>query len=364
MRVRMATESDRAAWDEFCAANGACYSSFFWWRDVELSLGRTPIMLVAEDAQGTICGCLPLCIKRGMGGKRAISGSMDTYGRPIVTIATASSALLTAADAVFAEHGVASVKMRPDMDHALASEVREALCAAGYHCKEDTTDETRVRHRCRIALGDFDTVWSEVMMSRARQETRKAIKMGVKVEEASLEEFCRPVFGIVVEVWQRLGNVLPAFRPFRDMLEAARHHTRMYLARVDGEVVGGACSIYAGEGCFLKLWVTRGDYSRYCVNRFTGTRTIEDACRLGMKFVDLGSTPPSADSGHHRWKSRFGAQSVPLLDFNRILRRLPNFIDSCAFRLASTAAPRLSHGGCLSKILGPVGRMVVNWARR
>lgn len=364
MRVRLADTSDQPQWDAFCAQNRACYSSFYAWQAIMQSRGNVPVFLLAETEGGDVRGALPLCISHGVGAYRAASSPWNNYGGPIISVPEAAPALLIAAEEVFARHRVAWAKIRPDMAHPLAAKTRLALEQAGYRCTVREADESQLRHRFVMPLGEFDTIWQTVISRKVRNQTRLAVKKGVVVEEVDLGTFCEPFCAVQCETWRRLGNIRPTLQDLIGTLEPMQRQTRMYLAKVGTTVVGGAYCFYAGKGAFFKGAVSLDEYASYCVNNLTYARCIEDACKAGMEFLDMGATPPRTQSGHHHRKSQYGARAVPHLDFHRVLRRVPNFIDTVAVHCLGRLAPGLSYENTLARFLGPVGRMIVNLARR
>lgn len=366
MIARQITEGDRDKWDGFCAAVGAAHGCLFRWQEALRSWGYAPVFLLAEDDDGEPCGCLPLCITPGVGARRGLGvhANWQPYGGPYATSAAAAKALLQQADSVFAEHRVAWAAVFPDPAQPGVSDVFEALRQAGYTCGQAGLADDDLKHVLRMPLSDWETVWKKVMGVKVRNQTRKATKKGVTVEEVDLHAFCPAYHDIQVEIWRRLGNPCPPPESLRRSLETMRDLARLYLARAEGQVVGALYCFYAAGGCFLRGAISRDEYRAYCVNNLMYSRSIEDACTAGAGFYDMGTTPPPSKSGHHHWKAQYGATPHPFLGYARVFRTLPYYVDRGLIRITRRFATRCSYGGKLAAALGPITRMIVNWHQR
>jgi hypothetical protein len=364
MIARLATADDQQRWDDFCTANCLSYACYFRWQDVLRSWGKVPLFFLVEDDAGKVVGCLPLIVSRGVGAYRALSTPAGKCCGPVATVPEATAALLRVADEAIAEHRVAWTWVVPDPTQPLLGDVRRTLLETGHVGVHDGADESRVPHTFRIPLSDYDTLWRDVLSVNVRNQTRKAIKKGVTVQEVSLEEFGGPYLAIQEEVWRRLGNPCPTPEDLHRRLSAMTGQVRMYLARVGANVVGGLYCFYTPRVCFLMGAISRGEYASYCVNNLTYTRSMEDACRAGLSVYDMGSTPPAATSGHHHWKTQYGGQPYALRGYRRVIRTLPFLVDRGTLRLTYPVSRRLSYGGPAARLAGPVGRILIDWMGR
>lgn len=366
MRIRLTEPKDKDKWNDFCVNNYVSYGGFHEWQSTFKFWGYEPLFVLAEDEGGEIGGILPLIVKPRLPGVlRAYSpaDTFDSYMGPIVNRADAIEPLLDFADGLIAERSISCLNIIPSPASKYIDEVRKWLEAKKYLCKLTDADDLELRHVFRIPLSDFDSVWKRTMGVKVRNQTRKAVKQGVKIEEVEIDRFCDSYFPIQREVWKRLGNICPSLDRLKQFLGFMKDYARMYLAVLDNRVVGGLFCFYVGKVCFLKGAISYEQYSSYCINNLLYSHSIEQACNAGLEYYDMGSTPSPSQSGHHHWKSQYGGKAFALYNYKKVYLPMRHFVNGAVRSVINPLAHRISYGGVLSGLLGSTGRALVDWIR-
>jgi len=296
------------------------------WRDAVLADGRYADASRLYEFAGGRQIVLPLVRRRMLPGPAAVLASWPrtwSAGGPICQDGQASDAEATAVLADLAA-------LRP-----LACELRlrqgAAACwqaaAAGYAVTADPTWDLDL-------AGGFGEVWQRRFRGSFRQAVRKAERTGLEIEVDRsgrlLGEFWE-LYRMSMQRWAGMQHA-PVWLTRRRLaadtnpgrLElVARHFGQdcaTWLARSEGKPVAGI--IVLRSGGYAKYW--RGAMDKEGANRTRANEmlhklAVEEACRDGYRYYDLGFARPGSPLA--AFKEKFGAQ----LRFTHTLRaeRLP-----------------------------------------
>ncbi len=163
---------------------------------------------------------------------------------------------------------------------------------------------------------DFSTVWNTMFHSYARNRTRKAEKSGVEIIQSnSLADF-HIYFEIYLDTIRRWGMSEPIYPydVFKSLAGIPEENVKLYLAYYKGRAIAGIIVfnftkelVYYWNGAMLK------NFSIYCPNNLLHKVAIENACKLGFRYYNLG---PSVDFQGNvltnliRFKERMGGKKV------------------------------------------------------
>ena len=177
-------------------------------------------------------------------------------------------------------------------------------------------------------LLNLETGWEAIFgnySSTKRRHIRKAAKMGVTVSVAQTEQEFRDYYRVYEDTLRRWGtgtlNQYP-YRLFEQIYQQRSEATKLWVAKVNGEIVSGNLILYHNQNASYWHGATREDYFDYHPAPLLMNEIISDACQRGLRYYDFG--PSGGLEGIERYKEEFGAQrkyfSSYIWDRNRLYR--------------------------------------------
>lgn len=182
--------------------------------------------------------------------------------------------------------------------------------------------------------GGFDVVWGTRASSRARRASRQAERAGIEVEVDTtgrlLEEYFA-LYELAMTRWAEKQHEplwLTRWRTLRvashemiaSVVRTFASDCALYVARLNGEVA--AALIVLSAGSYAKCWkaaMNKELAGPTHANELLDRLAIEQACKEGRRFYDLGFTRP--DSPLAKFKEKIGATPTPTYLLRR--ERLP-----------------------------------------
>jgi hypothetical protein len=314
----------RAVWEAALRSDqGAVVSQSLAWRDAVFASGRLEDVSVLYEFSSGRQVVLPLARRRGLPPKAAAIGSWPriwVVGGPICPAGQVSPEEAAAVLADVAGRGapVTQVRLRHDADKAWVNEARQFEVA---------------ERGCYVLdlEGGFDHVWTRRFKGDFRTAVRKAEKCGVEVEvdrsgrlldvfyELHQESVQRMAAAQHEPLWLtrlRMSRVSPTSP--RQMAAVAgkfgKDHA-VWVARSKGQPVAALIALRAGG--YAKGWrvaVVKEAASPVRATELLHRLDIEDACRDGYRFYDIGGASPGSPIA--AYKAKLGAT----LNFNYELR--------------------------------------------
>ncbi len=150
--------------------------------------------------------------------------------------------------------------------------------------------ETASTHIIALA-GSFDEVWEKGFEKSKRRQTRKALKEGLSVAEASsLEELSR-YYGIYrqrVADWRERSRYPESF--FAGLFKTGAGKVRLFVARRGDEMLGGHLNLYFRESVIAWNGVVRDTADGTQASTLLYTECIKHACENGYRSYNLGGS--------------------------------------------------------------------------
>ncbi len=223
------------------------------------------------------------------------------------------------------QHLALRVHIRPNPLHA-------AVWEAGTAGRSGITAVRRYAHVLDLD-GGFDRVWRDRFKGNARQQVRRAERMGVVVETDTSGRLV-PVFYDLLQQsfdrWAQQQHEPRVLARYRGRRRDPLHKFRTITSRL-----AGTCQIsvawYEGRpaASILVLQAANAHYTRGAMDKPLAGRSyansllykhaIDDACRSGCRVYHMGESGQS--SGIARFKGKFGAEPYPYAEY--WLERLP-----------------------------------------
>jgi hypothetical protein len=176
----------------------------------------------------------------------------------------------------------------------------------GFERVDDTVQVVRLD-------ADYDGLMRRFKPS-ARNKVRKAVKAGVRIERAESEDDFLAYYAVLEECsrdWAIRPRPGPEF--FSALAGMDRNAVQMWLARFDGEVLGGDLN-FAMHGTVMNWGNVSTDGAKSLApNNLLHANAIEVGAREGYHTYDLGSS--GGLEGVRAFKASFGTQDVPVTRF-------------------------------------------------
>jgi Acetyltransferase (GNAT) domain len=331
----------RDVWDSLVRSDpAAVVTQSLAWRDAIFASGRyRDVSRLYEFGSGRRI-VLPLARRRLATAWTATAASwprdLGVCG-PICEDGQASAAEATAVLADLAGRGAVAVEVR--LPEGTAGTWLAA--ASGYQVEE------RAGHVLDLA-GGFSEVWSHRFRGTARTAVRKAERSGVEVEVDRSGQALQVFFELYeksIRRWAAMQHEPVALTRWRTMrvspprmLAAVAEHfgqgCEIWVARVQGMPI--ATLVVLRSGSNAKYW--RGAMDKELAtpvraNEYLHSLAIEQACRDGCRWYEMGQTRPSSPLA--AFKEKLGAGLQPRytlrtehLPFDAALRGTRNMIKS------------------------------------
>lgn len=315
--VREINDNESDFWDEHIQKFFAVHplNAYAWGKVREID-GWTPIYLVAEHL-GTFVGAflllkkrlpfLPYCIFYGP--KGPICNLNDRQ-----TIQAFHWKLLDLAR----KHNAIFLRIDPNIREEEAEPFEHIVLELKYlHLQHRWTYWNSPRDVYRIDLEGVDT--GESLFNSLDKDTRrcirKAIKEGVVIEPAVNEEDLRKFYDIFKEFSIAKGFMVRGYDYQKKLWESyvACNRGRLFLAKYDGEIIGGLICICFGKKCMAMHMGTPYKYQKlqtYYAYVWESIRWAKQEGCIWYSFRGTGTTPTQ-----EAFKRKFNPKAVALVGY-------------------------------------------------
>ncbi|CBL44133.1 Protein of unknown function, DUF482 [gamma proteobacterium HdN1] len=333
--IRNYSEDMQAAWDAYVTQNPASsiYHLSAWKTVIETAFGHETAYLYAADAQGNLCGVLPLVrLKSPLFGDFVVSIPYFNYGGALGEHAEVESALMLQASQRFAGTTVGHI------------EWRDVVRRASYSVRED-------KAAMILALPETE----EVLWSQLGTKLRAQIKKPQKEAPMLLiggEEYLEDFYAVFATNMRDLGTPVYAKSFFAIILRQLGKKARLVVIRHQGKPVSAAF-LLGFRGQLEIPWAsTVREANSLSMNMLLYWEVLRFAIREGYHQFDFGRS--TRDAGTYKFKAQWGAQPKQLywhywLPEGKELPRLNP--DNPKFKLAIAIWQRLPLW--LTKLIGP-----------
>jgi peptidoglycan pentaglycine glycine transferase (the first glycine) len=312
VRVRQATDSDRAAWDRFALDDAGGNLLQTWgWAELKRDHGWEVDRFVATDPRGGIEGVLHLLTRRGTAGISFAYGPRGPAVRDCAAGAPAALALIAQARRAARRRRALVLKLDPEWredDRAALRLVR----AAGLR---DSPYDVQHRKTWLVPLdGGEEAVLARVKAS-TRSHVRKAERGGVVVERRTDEDAVDVFHPLFEETVRRSGFVGRDLAYHRAVVRhlGASCPVATLLARVDGEAVAGMIAVAAGPRLVYLFGGSSLRHARLQPAYLMHWEAIRWGLSHGCRVYDMWGVPnhedPGAEgAGYYEFKRRWNGE--------------------------------------------------------
>jgi FemAB-related protein (PEP-CTERM system-associated) len=307
MSVRLYTDSDRTAWDEYVRNHpqGTFFHLIGWKAVVEKSFGHKACYLVAER-HGRISGVFPLfSVKSMLFGRCMVSVPFATYGGILADNDNIANLLYGEAVNLNRRGGLDYLEMRSEK--------------AGFG--ELPTKELYYVFKKEI-VADNDINF-EAIPRKARRMVRVGIKNGLKERFGGIE-LLDPFYELFAASYHRLGTPVFSKRYLRYILYAFRDKASILIVSNNGQPLSGVLSFYYKDQVLPYYSGAYPESQEHAANDFLYWALMSDSAEKGCRMFDFGRS--KKDTGPYNFKRHWGFEPKPL-EYQYYLNRiseLPN----------------------------------------
>ncbi|MHC3436670.1 GNAT family N-acetyltransferase [Natrialbaceae archaeon A-gly3] len=288
---------------------GCVYHRYEWLRAIEEGIGHEPNHLVVSK-KGNPIAIFPNFVT-DLGKVKRLSSIRPGYGGP-VTMTDEEDALELLLEAVGESCG----------GRVLFNELRTYdQNYVRYHHLLEANGYRPTILTCRFTLG-LTRGW-DALFDDMDSERRRGIRRGHEyefevVDEEITEETCAAFYEDYATVADRVG--LPTHPPsfFRELPRLA-DRLKLFTLRIDGESRGQYMYLLDVEQSTLQHLFTAvtEDQFEYHAPELLHEHAIKWGIDRGYETYELRGSPPDFRNGVFRFKEYFGAETVPLLNYER-----------------------------------------------
>jgi FemAB-related protein (PEP-CTERM system-associated) len=294
MKIRIATNADQTAWDEFVDnhKDASPYHRFAWVLSVEQAYQHKNASLLAFD-DDKVVGVLP-CIKMQKPFSKASFCALPfcDLGHGLANDANILQALQKEALAQLQSEGGNSFDYRDSI--------------------ESLPSEELVGKKVRMVLplpGDAETLMSG-FKSKLRSQIRKAEKNGltcvVANEQTQIDDFYQ-IFAINM---RKLGSPVHSKKWFECLFKHYAKHIVLSVVYSDKVPVGAGIVLRSANKAAIPWASTVAEYNKLAPNMMLYWSLLEHMSNLGCSEFDFGRS--TYDEGTYKFKRQWGAEAVPL----------------------------------------------------
>lgn len=158
--------------------------------------------------------------------------------------------------------------------------------------------------------GKFEDIWKFKFSKKNRNMIRNAEKKNVEIFRGTAKSDYESYYRLYIDSANRWKNENIHDFKLYDELSKYDENVSLWLARVEGEIIGGIITMEYGENIISFGGASLSNYWKYSPNNLLYKYAIEYACKKHLKYFDFGQ---SGDlSGVRKFKESFGAEKVDL----------------------------------------------------
>lgn len=306
------TDKDRDLWDDFVSANPYASVYHLWeWGDVLCRTYDYVRYYLAFQENGNTFGILPFIqIKSYLFGNRLVSLPFCEFGGPLLTdcsdkklIKKSVRMLLEYARELPRRLRIGFIEFRQPSE--LVSSV---LSSFGF-----TVLRRYVTFRIDLTRGE-QVLWKK-LEKRTRRHVRKALKVGVEVEDVDADSLGQ-YYVLYLKTQRRHGSPPHSYGFFRNIYDVFRPKglLRMLLATYRGKPVAGRMVFCFNRKLFCWNSVLDRRYAGLDASDLLLWRVIRWGAENDFEVLDLGRTRME-DRGVYHFKRGWGGQRMGLEDY-------------------------------------------------
>jgi serine/alanine adding enzyme len=317
MKILKNGEIDVESWQKLLIENqfASPFQSYEYYRFFNTISGLTSNVFALEENGELLTLCVVTLQKEG-GIKGYFSRRAIIYGGPILIDGDAGkSALFELLKAI-----------NKDLkSNVIYGEIRNLYDYTGYKkCFESNGWDYKQHLNFHLDCSYEEIVWKNLNKNRQRQ-IKKAIKLGVQIEEAKSMLEVHEFYDILIELYKtKVKKPLFAFDFFEKLFNAKL--SKFLLVKYKDKVIGGIVCPFLTDSIIYEFYVCGLDkeYKDASPSVMATYAAIEYGYKNGLKRFDFfGAGKPDEDYGVRDFKAKFGGE---LVEYGRFIKLYNRFL--------------------------------------
>ena len=294
-RINVITSQDYSRWERYVEELPA--AGFFhrigWLKVVQRTYGHNPFYLVATNGD-EVHGILPLfLVSSPMFGRILASDVFTSYGGVCADDSEVERGLMEEAARLAISQGVSYL------------EIKNIKKIEGI----DRRWQTKTDY-CTLILDlqtGAESVWKS-WQSKIRNNVRKAMKLGIKVERGShlLDDF----YSLLALNMRRLGTPVHNKKFYQNIIQEFPEGATLFVAKISDQPVATAITVGFKKHIQAYISASLSDFVHLKPNELLYWEIIQYACDRGYQYLDFGRS--TWESGTFEFKKHLGASPMPL----------------------------------------------------
>ncbi|MEZ4485582.1 MAG: FemAB family PEP-CTERM system-associated protein [Syntrophotaleaceae bacterium] len=297
MEIRLATEADQIAWDDYVDRHpqGLAYHCYAWRQAVEQAYRHEGFYLLAETPSGLV-GVLPLIDFRVPGkGGRLVSLPFCDVGGVLADNAQIGRALLDAAAGLARQLGSRLLDIRFGVSTVAADEPQETAAA---------------KVRMVMDLPENSEQLLAGFKAKVRSQVKKPIRDGL-VAQIGGGELVEDFYRIFCQNMRDLGSPVHSRAWIRSVVAAYGKRARVGLVHApDGTPAAAGILLLHPRTVSIPWASALSRFNRFNPNMLLYWTLLSFAADNDFARFDFGRSTPG--EGTYRFKAQWGAQPEPL----------------------------------------------------
>lgn len=285
MRIRLARQSDRAAWNAYLDRSGSRPPlNMYEWKDIlEATYRVKTYFFVASDENGGIRGILPAYVTRSAPGKRklfslrfgCVGEDNDTRNR-----------LISHAKGACLKNGIAFYSVTSGYDR-IDTDLCETAKKTVFMKLPDTHEEA----------------WKG-LRDKTRNMIRKAAKSGITAERGF--RYLKDFYNIYAANMVDKGVPIHSFAFFRNVAEKIGDRAELIVAKNSGCVIGGILVLFSRSTAIYPFQASLRGFWKSAPNDLLVWETIKSCIQREVYRLDMGES--AEGGGTFKFKTNFGGR--------------------------------------------------------
>ena len=293
MNIRIATESDQKAWDDYVwiHPDAVAYHQFAWGQAVKKAYRFKPVYLIAED-HGVIVGVLPLVrLKIPLLGAQLVSLPYCDLGGVLADNESVTDELCSFAPNLAKNNNDKKVELRQSADND----------------DQDLTSKVRMV----LQLPGSSKELMKGFKAKLRSQVRKPIKDGL-TSELGGAELIDDFYKIMTVNMRDLGSPVHSRNWFKAVAEEYGENVRVGIVKSSaGQVIGAGIVLLHKNVVSIPWASTLRGFNRLNPNMLLYWTFLSFAADNGFNVFDFGRSTPG--EGTYRFKEQWGSRPSPLV---------------------------------------------------
>ena len=285
MRIREASEDDRAGWDDYVTRQPLvpALNRYRWRNILEAAYGVHTNFFIAAADDGAVRGVLPTYTIKDL------SGNLRVHSLKFGLVADGPQVTdeLLAHLSAFAKE----------------NDVTSTLIHGGYTKRDGKFPQDVLTNLVLHLAEDEETQWSS-LRSSPRKRIRKAIRSGVVAERGfdNLDEF----YDIYCRVMLAKRSPVHSLRYFREIAGQLGSEAELITARLDKSIIGGFLILFSNDIAICPFEFSLPQFYTYAPNQFLIWEAMRDCRQKNISVLDMGESVEG--SSVYTFKTRFGCE--------------------------------------------------------